>query len=67
MTMIIGSPDAIALKKRMEKLERQMEALIDGMAGLGQAVESAADLLDEHDKKLKNKEVFFGTGPDGAG
>lgn len=50
--LIIGTPDAQSLKKRMDQFETQMSALLDGMDALGKAVESAADLVDAHEKKL---------------
>lgn len=51
--MILGSPDAAALRKRMENLEKQMEALLDGMAALGQALEGLSDVVDAHDAEIK--------------
>ena len=59
--MILGTPDAIALRKRMEKLEAQMEALLDGMAAMSEAVKGLSDVIDQHDAQIKNVAVCTAT------
>lgn len=52
--MIIGTPDAIALRKRMEQLESQVQALCDGMNAMGKAISTLADTVDELDASLRD-------------
>lgn len=50
--MIIGTADAIALRKRMETLEAQMSALVDGMRGAQQALEGLLKGYEELEARI---------------
>ena len=55
--LIIGTPDAKSLKKRMDQFEAQMSALMDGMKALGDAVESIADDVDRLSREKVDLEI----------
>ena len=50
--MILSTADAITLQKRMDMLNTQLKALLDGMAGAGQAIESLLKGYEELEARI---------------
>ena len=54
--MILSTPDSIALRRRMQMLETQIQALLDGMTGVHQALEGLLNGYEDLEDRIARLE-----------